>query len=1110
MNKNMFTQNIRILLIVIGLTLSGQYANSQTSIASIGTTLSQNFNSLGNGGGSWTNNTTLTGWYAYNTATPSSYTGNNGTTYTSGALYNFGNNMSANRALGWIPGGTTGSTYGYYGWRLKNNTGTTINTLRVVWTGEQWTKAANADTQQFIRLYYSKGSTVTSLTSGTWTTASSQFQALWAGGASTVSLDGTNAANRTTMTVDIVISGGLAANNEIMLRWDDLKDANNSSMAIDDVSVTAMTNQTIENFNPFDDATYGDTNIQLTAPYATSDLGITYTSSDLNVATISGNTVTIVGPGYTDITASQAGNSAYTAASPVTQSLKVLPKAPYNLTPSNITTSSFTANWNADNGLNDANTRYQLYLSTDPTFPDDNTIIPATTDNKFINIDGLVPGTKYYYRVQSVTVDIYGDFSDAVFFTTTSGIQTYNITASPTFTTATLNWSNGNLTKRAVFVKEGTGAITLPTNGVTYSPILNSNWETKGDQLGSSGYYCVYNGTGTSVYLTHLYPGKTYTVQAYEYQGDPGSEYYLTDVVGANNPITFVPWPSTTWTNSTGISTPEAWNTAARWDHDTIPTKNLHSAVLVYIDGNCEVTNVAETNNLTIKASHNGIIPKLSVNTGQSMNVIGLLTNSGAPSALIIRSAADAPNGTLTFGSGTPQANVEMYSKANWNLSNPVNNKYKWQFFGIPVVSTTAGTTFSGLNSTCYVRKWDETVTDYNGVWVKQNNGTTLSQSSGSILTQNNGYELVQEVPTTYTFSGSLLNSNFTQSLSYTASAAFPGQHIFGNPFTAAVAINQITFGANTEQAIYQYNTGTYIDWTSSNGANSPGSGPGTYTVSTPGTAGSNGVPGQIPSMQGFLVKAINTTGSITLPYSATVTNTTQQRVKAVNSTSDKVSTRIDVIGTNFSDRMWIFSNPTCTRNFDNGWDGKKMLASTDVTQLYGSETDGAYQIDAVNTMNETYLGFQPGIESSFKLVFNHENTATNYSSIYLVDLIANKTVDITASGTEYAFTATASTPATNRFKIVTNSNLTTSVGNQEALKLKIYNSEGAVFVQNFTDNACDFMLYNIQGKVVLQSKAKANGITTIQTLNLIPGVYVAKAVNAIEEAKQRIIIRQN
>ncbi len=72
--------------------------------------------------------------------------------------------------------------------------------------------------------------------------------------------------------------------------------------------------------------TFGDAPFDLTAT-ASSDLPVSYISSNPAVATISGNTVTIIAIGQTIITASQAGNDLWNAAPDVTQTLTVNEKS---------------------------------------------------------------------------------------------------------------------------------------------------------------------------------------------------------------------------------------------------------------------------------------------------------------------------------------------------------------------------------------------------------------------------------------------------------------------------------------------------------------------------------------------------------------------------------------------------------------------------------------------------------------------------------------------------------------------------------------------------------------------------------------------------------------
>ena len=85
--------------------------------------------------------------------------------------------------------------------------------------------------------------------------------------------------------------------------------------------VTADNNQEIV-FRPFPNKKYGDADFQLSAT-ASSGLLVTYTSSNTQVAVITGDMVKIIGAGSTTITAHQAGNNQYNPAPSVRQVLRV-------------------------------------------------------------------------------------------------------------------------------------------------------------------------------------------------------------------------------------------------------------------------------------------------------------------------------------------------------------------------------------------------------------------------------------------------------------------------------------------------------------------------------------------------------------------------------------------------------------------------------------------------------------------------------------------------------------------------------------------------------------------------------------------------------------------
>lgn len=98
-------------------------------------------------------------------------------------------------------------------------------------------------------------------------------------------------------------------------------DGNDAIGMVINVNVSQVS-QTIT-FDALSSVTYGDSSFELTATGGDSGNEVTYVSSNTAVATVSGNTVTIVGVGTTEITASQEGSYVYEAAADAIQELVV-------------------------------------------------------------------------------------------------------------------------------------------------------------------------------------------------------------------------------------------------------------------------------------------------------------------------------------------------------------------------------------------------------------------------------------------------------------------------------------------------------------------------------------------------------------------------------------------------------------------------------------------------------------------------------------------------------------------------------------------------------------------------------------------------------------------
>jgi hypothetical protein len=100
--------------------------------------------------------------------------------------------------------------------------------------------------------------------------------------------------------------------------------------------------------------------------------------------------------------------------------------------------------------------------------------------------------------------------------------------------TMDIGWTRGNGSKCIVFMKEGNSGNAAPETGTAYTA---STVFENGTQIGSSGWYCVYNGTGTGVSVTGLSAATVYQVHVCEYAGGVGSELYNISQ-STNNPIT--------------------------------------------------------------------------------------------------------------------------------------------------------------------------------------------------------------------------------------------------------------------------------------------------------------------------------------------------------------------------------------------------------------------------------------------------------------------------------------------------------------------------------------------------------------------------------------------
>lgn len=188
--------------------------------------------------------------------------------------------------------------------------------------------------------------------------------------------------------------------------------------------------------------------------------------------------------------------------------------------------------------------------------------------------------------------------------------QAQNITFSSVTTSGMkIDWTNGNGSSRAVFVKEGSGSITNPVDGTTYT--ASSDWNLKGTQLGSSGYYCVYNGTGNSVTLTNLAANTAYYVQVFEYNGSGTTSKYNTSTTTGNpnsQSTQAATTPTITVTGNLNAFAATVINTTSSEQSYTVEGSNLTDSITITSPTGFEIStgtgaNFSATNPITLTQS---------------------------------------------------------------------------------------------------------------------------------------------------------------------------------------------------------------------------------------------------------------------------------------------------------------------------------------------------------------------------------------------------------------------------------------------------------------------------------------------------------------------------
>jgi hypothetical protein len=505
-----------------------------------------------------TSSVTPTGWLFNETGTNANTTyaasdGSGGTF--SGNTYSFGTTGSNERAFGSTRSGSLVPTIGAF---FINNTGATLTSLTITYTGEQWRLGTTGRND---RMDFQYSTNATNLTTGAWTDADG-LDFIAPNGSGTVgALDGNAANNRRTITY--VINGLLIPNGaQFGIRWTDFDVTGaEDGLAVDDFSMTLgctpPTNQpTALNLTPSLQSIDGNFTAAVTGATAADNYLVLVSTSptltdlpasntvyaiddeigNASVVSISGTSFTASGLNpsttYYFFVFATSGATCYNVISPLTGSIATTsppactPPATQaiNLSTTSITGNSIDLSWTRGNGDNiiviarsgapvDATIYNSLSYPQGTVVGTSNVVIyngPAAS----FSYTGLTQNTTYYFALYEYTNSTLCYLTPALtgnFTTLCSNAENVSaLRGSAGNSQATVSWT---LPAAACFddivVVAATAAIT--NAGGTYVAPANTAY-TGGEQV-------VYRGTGTNVTVTGLNNGTTYFFKVFTRKG---------------------------------------------------------------------------------------------------------------------------------------------------------------------------------------------------------------------------------------------------------------------------------------------------------------------------------------------------------------------------------------------------------------------------------------------------------------------------------------------------------------------------------------------------------------------------------------------------------------
>ncbi|RCS26286.1 T9SS C-terminal target domain-containing protein [Polaribacter sp. WD7] len=508
------------------------------------------------------------------------------------------------------------------------------------------------------------------------------------------------------------------------------------------------------------------------------------------------------------------------------------------------------------------------------------------------------------------------------------------------------------------------------------------------------------------------------------------------------------------------------WTNTGNWSNG-LPTINT-DVNIPNTSKNPILNSSVTVNNLSIEKD-----AELILNESSGLTIKDNLTNNGS---LIINSTLLNSGSLIVEGSSTGNITYNRFVTDNWHLVNAPVTDQVYNDDWVSVNAIASGIVNPNLRGIA-------TYSNSSGSW------QYMTAGDSGVFKKGTGYSLLKTSSGNLSFTGQLVTTNTTKSVTKGTSNAF---NLVGNTYTSYIPLNN---GADAVNNFLDTNVNALSELTIWlwNGSS--------YTAVNHVTPSQFIAPGQ-----SFFVHTKPEGGIISF------TKEMQNHQNSSFLKNKELRPEIKVILRKGKEKKHtsIFYNDEATEDFDNGYDSSVYTGFSNNFEIYTTlinqekEMHLAIQSIPKDASPVIPIGIIASANNEFKISIDAKNLDETYD-VYLEDRDTGVFTLLNDDNAFYTFTTSTALNGSGRFFLHTTSQTLQTNKEKFLSKINIFLSDDKLKFLNLPEGKKSVKIFSILGKLVHKSNIETSNFIIIK--NLVKGNYIVRLATEKGNISQKIVI---